>query len=271
MTYRLFLVLYLAPGVLLAMAALGGRLRYDGAVLPAVMVRRGIPAVAVLVLAAVAFTTPWDSWLIGNSVWSYPAGSVMGTLAGVPFEEFLFMAGQTVLTGCWALAVSARPATAGTRTLQPWRRPVGTVLWLLAAAAGAAVAAVLPHALYLGSILAWFGIPLALQAAAGADVLRAARAHRLRGLAITPLLWAGDAVAIHAGAWTIGPAHTVGLGVLGLPLEEAVFFLLTNVLIVNSVVLVSHPQMHRRLATWSGRRSAGRPARAAVGESHGYR
>src|SRR5206468_2560770 len=110
---------------------------------------------------------------------------------GVPFEEFLFMAGQTVLTGCWALAVSpARPAASPARASQSWRRPVCTALWLLAASGGTAAAIERPQALYLGAILAWFGIPLALQAAVGADVLRASRAHRLRGLALTPLLWA---------------------------------------------------------------------------------
>jgi lycopene cyclase domain-containing protein len=47
-----------------------------------------------------------------------------------------------------------------------------------------------------------------------------------------------DAVAIWAGIWTISPDYTVGVSAFGLPLEEATFFLFTNLLVVQGVLLL---------------------------------
>ena len=48
-----------------------------------------------------------------------------------------------------------------------------------------------------------------------------------------------DFLAIGAGTWTIDPAQTTGILLGGvLPIEEVVFFLLTNVLIVFGMVLM---------------------------------
>jgi lycopene cyclase domain-containing protein len=245
----------------------------------------GVLAV-ILPITALVYTTPWDSWLIRNSVWGYPPGSILGTVFGVPLEEYTFMLGMTVLTGCWALgqAVRASAASAGAAKAAGTARPGGPrapesgrnarlrVLaasgWLAAAVAGAVAAAVQPHALYLGSQLAWFGAPLALQAACGADRLRAARRLRLAGLATTPVLWVADAVGIALGAWHISPDSTVGLRVSVLPLEEATFFLLVNVLIVNSVVLWLDPLMSRQLGRFRvGAGSAEPPAGVPAGSS----
>lgn len=246
MLYREFLLFLLAP-VLAIVATLFVR-RYRSASGPdRDDLRRGLLVTAALVVVAVVYTMPWDRWLIVNDVWSYPPGSVLGTVADVPVEEYLFMIGQTVLTGLWTLTVTARMPDAPTEAGQSWRRPAHAAAWLAAAVAGGLLAAVDERATYLGALLLWFGLPLALQAATGADVLRAGRARRLAGLAITVPLWLGDIVAIGAGAWRVSPAHTTGLGALGLPLEEAVFFLTTNLLIVNSLVLVSAPAVLARL------------------------
>lgn len=45
---------------------------------------------AFLVGMAFAAASPWDSWIIRKGVWSYPAGSVVGTALDVPFEEYAF-------------------------------------------------------------------------------------------------------------------------------------------------------------------------------------
>ena len=52
-------------------------------------------------------------------------------------------------------------------------------------------------------------------------------------------LSAADFLAIGAGTWTIDPAQTTGVLLGGvLPIEEVIFFLLTNVLIVFGMVLL---------------------------------
>jgi lycopene beta-cyclase len=256
MTYRLFLAVLLLPQLVLAAVLFALRYRASAAPRRADL-RRGAALVAGLAAVALVYTAPWDGWLIRHHVWGYPPGSVLGTVAVVPIEEYLFMIGQTLMTGCWMLAVGRAPGAslAG----HGWRRPVHTLGWLLAAGAGALLTT-RGHSLYLGAIVVWFAPLLALQAAFGADVLRVARTWRVTGLAVTVALWVSDGVAIHEHAWHVSAAYTVGLRPFGLPLEEAVFFLLTNVLIVNSVVLVSAPAMRGRLVARFGVARAGRAA-----------
>jgi lycopene beta-cyclase len=253
MTYRQFLVFALAPGVATVATLLVARISAAGE--PAAgRVRRAAAVVVGLAVGAAVYTTPWDGWMIRRSVWWYPPDSVVDTAVRVPVEEYLFMVGMTLLVGCWTVLVALPPAGGPPQPLAPpeplasWRRPVAAAGWLLLAGCGVTAAALSPRALYLGSALAWFCPPLALQSAVGADVLRAVHGLRLRGMALAPLLWVADGVAIHAGAWQVGSAHTVGLAVLGLPVEEIVFYFLTSMLIVDTVLLCGHPQVRARLA-----------------------
>jgi hypothetical protein len=57
-----------------------------------------------------------------------------------------------------------------------------------------------------------------------------------------------DAIAIHIGVWTIDPAQTIPLKIGGaLPFEEALFFLITNLLIVQGLILIIVPESWERL------------------------
>lgn len=255
MTYRAFLAVVLLP--LAVCAAVPLAIRYHR-VTPGQQaeIRRGLVLTGVLAVVAVVWTSPWDRWLIVHGVWGYPPGSVIGTVAQVPVEEYVFMVGQTALTGCWTFFVTDGSPHPLREPVGGWRRRASCAGWLAAAVMGLLLTAWGP-ALYLGAILFWFGPPLALQAAAGADVLQVELPRRLAGLAPTPLLWAADALAIHAGAWHISTSHTLGWDPVGLPVEEAVFFLTTNLLVVNSVVLVRSPTVRERLP---GRRPSPRLA-----------
>ena len=70
--------------------------------------RHGGVAVGVLIAVALAYTFPWDRYLILQSVWGYPDGRVLATVAGVPVEEVAFFAIQTWATGLVALALRRR-------------------------------------------------------------------------------------------------------------------------------------------------------------------
>jgi lycopene cyclase domain-containing protein len=103
---------------------------------------------------------------------------------------------------------------------------------------------------YLALILVWALPPIMLQLAVGADIL-----WRYRRLVLTALLTAtaylgaADSLAINAGIWTISPAQSFGVFLGGrLPLEEAVFFLVTNTLIVFGVTLLLARETRQRLA-----------------------
>jgi lycopene cyclase domain-containing protein len=54
----------------------------------------------------------------------------------------------------------------------------------------------------------------------------------------TVYLWIGDATAIASGIWTISERFTVGVSPFGLPIEEATFFLMTNLLVVKGILLL---------------------------------
>ena len=194
------------------------------------------------VVLAVIWTTPWDNYLVATGVWFYNPALVTGiTIGWVPIEEYTFFVVQTLMTGLWLLwlvrhlRVVTMPA--------PWRP---RVRWVSAATVGAVwvVAVAILFAgwqpgTYLGLELIWMLPPIILQLAVGADVLWHQR--RLVALALLPpmvYLVVADALAIGSGTWAIAPSQSTGVMLGGvLPLEELIFFGLTNVLIVFGMTL----------------------------------
>lgn len=57
-----------------------------------------------LVLIAVAYTTPWDNYLVATRVWFYNPSLVLGIILGyVPLEEYVFFIVQTLAVGLFAV------------------------------------------------------------------------------------------------------------------------------------------------------------------------
>lgn len=100
-------------------------------------------------------------------------------------------------------------------------------------------------ATYLIYLAAWAAPVVALQWLAGGPELRA-RWRPLTAAAglATLYLSAADRFALGSGIWTISPTRSSGVEVLGLPLEELLFFGLTNVMVVQSVTLLTTPGMN---------------------------
>ncbi|MEJ2488036.1 MAG: lycopene cyclase domain-containing protein [Anaerolineales bacterium] len=102
---------------------------------------------------------------------------------------------------------------------------------------------------YLGLILAWALMPIIIQVAFGADLLL--KDWRLVSAAILlPTVYLGvvDWLAIEFGTWTISEVKTTGWMIAGrLPLEEFIFFLVTNILVVFGLHLGLHPLSPDRL------------------------
>lgn len=107
---------------------------------------------------------------------------------------------------------------------------------------------------YLALLLGWAAPVLALHWLVGAPELR--RHVRVLAPAIllpTVYLTAADAIAIGAGAWHISDRLTLGWRWHGLVFEEALFFLLTNTMVAQSVVLFLNPEPRARVRRWLGR------------------
>lgn len=56
----------------------------------------------------------------------------------------------------------------------------------------------------------------------------------------TLYLWVADRIALALGIWHISDRFTTGLAHGGLPLEEALFFVVTNLLVVQGLILMLH-------------------------------
>lgn len=248
MTYLGFHLVFILPPLLLllvavrrAPAVLGPRARWT------------IPAVA---LIALVWTTPWDNYLVWRGVWWYGTERVIGTIGYVPVEEYMFFVLQPLLTGLWTywLLMRAVPRDAGggarsrahpleqgfTLSLGA-TRAIGAGVYLLLAAAGV-LALTYTAGVYMGLILVWAAPVLAAQwIFAGPAVVRAPWLCATAVGVPTLYLWVADRVAIGLGIWTISPEYTTGLHLFGLPMEEALFFLVTNILVVQGILLFLKP------------------------------
>lgn len=195
-------------------------------------------------LIALVYTTPWDNYLVWRGVWGYPEGRILLRLGYVPLEEYLFFLLQPLLSGALLLRLAGSPPPPGPGVF----RVLGGGAWLLASASGVLLLALGGKVLYLGLILAYFAPVFLLQWAYGGDLLWAWRRPLLLGVALPVLyLWVADGWAIREGIWWISEAYTLGLEAYGLPLEEMVFFLVTNLAVVQGLLLAWHPEALRRL------------------------
>ncbi len=255
MSYGAFLGLYLLPPIVTLLAA---AVRWR----PAPPVRELAAGIAVLALIAVVYTTPWDNYLVASGTWTYPEERTWGIRLGwVPLEEYAFFVLQSVMTGLWVGLLLRSRAPGGAAGNGRAARAAGGGALLGGAAAGAAMVAGPESLRYLGLILAWALPPLALQAGFGADILLRRWRTVLPGFAVpTVYLAAADTIAIGAGTWHITERTSTGVFLPGgLPIEEFVFFLVTNLLLTFGLTLFLVPEGRERARAVFG---MVRPARA---------
>lgn len=213
-----------------------------------------LPYVALVthVFLAVIYTTPWDNYLVATRVWWYDQDLVTGWIIGyVPIEEYTFFVVQTLMTGLWVLTLwriraLELPFDVSSKLIRRWSLIITATIWMvsfvvLVSGWGAGR--------YLALILVWALIPMLMQFGFGADILWARRSLLI--LAILPTtvyLWIVDAIAIYSGVWTIDPLQTTGIKIGPLPIEEMVFFLMTNVMITFGITLMIVPESRARIS-----------------------
>ena len=222
-------------------------------------------AVAVHVVLAVLYTTPWDNYLVATGVWYYNPALVSGLVFGyVPVEEYTFFVLETILTGLWWWFLARRLSLAETgfepnKNLVYLSTCVLVSLWLFFA-----------YLLFFGdqkwtylSITFFWALPAILpQLAFGAAILWHYRKLVLLSI-LVPATYLSliDIVALKETTWSISPAQTTGVLFFGiLPLEEVVFFFITNILLSFGItLLVANVSQERfteiktRLQAWKQR------------------
>jgi lycopene cyclase domain-containing protein len=215
--------------------------------------------VAVITVVALAYTTPWDNYLIARGVWWYGDGRTVLRIWHAPLEEYLFIVVQPWLTALWLSHFDA-DAT--------WERPARPVAWRAVAVAVAIATGLVGWRLlgtdegfYLGAVLAWSAPVVALQWAVGAPQLWARRRVVALGVLLPTLyLCVADRIAIEFGVWVLSDRYTTGLVIGGLPIEEATFFLVTNLFVVQGVILYRLVTVRWATETTDGQPVGERPA-----------
>ncbi|MEP0806426.1 MAG: lycopene cyclase domain-containing protein [Chloroflexota bacterium] len=212
-------------------------------------------AIAVHVLLAVAYTTPWDNYLVATGVWYYNPNLVTGIVLGyVPIEEYTFFVVETILAGLWwwFLARRISPPKTDFKASLPTRLITFSVLFL-----AWVVFAVLfffgdVKWTYLSITLFWALPAIFPQLLFGADIL-----WHHRKLVFWAIMVPGtylslmDIVALTDTTWSISKEQTTGVLFFGiLPLEEVVFFFITNVLITFGMTLLLSEKGRLRLTEW---------------------
>ena len=237
MTYFTFHLVFILPAIGVLTLSLprslyefgGGRARW------------GVPLIA---LVAFVYTTPWDNYLVASEVWWYSPDRILATVGAVPVEEYAFFLLQPILTGLFCFQYLMRRNRTNTPTgTQPqgaWPAWIGFLFFAALTGLGAGIIAnEYTSGLYLALILTWASPILAGMWLYDGETLWTHRRAISYGVGIPTLyLWVADWIAIHLDIWTISSQYTIGLTIFGLPLEEATFFLMTNLLVVQGLLLL---------------------------------
>lgn len=211
-------------------------------------------AIGIHILLAVLYTTPWDNYLVATGVWYYNPKLVTGLVIGyVPIEEYTFFVLETILAGLWWWFLARRVSALASSRFTSNKLPVYlstcllAILWLLSTYLfffGVA------RWTYLSIILFWALPPIFIQLLFGADILWHYRKLVFWSIAVPGLyLSLMDIVALADTTWSISPSQTTGVLFAGiLPLEEVLFFFITNILLTFGMTLLLADVSQERFA-----------------------
>ncbi|KAI9720716.1 MAG: hypothetical protein M1828_005596 [Chrysothrix sp. TS-e1954] len=209
--------------------------------------------VSFLITVAVVSTIPWDSYLIRSNIWSYPQDAVLGhVLFDIPVEELFFFVIQTYGVSLLYLCISKPTLTPlclphkttkhVARLSNSHGRTLGIalqVLMLCALVWGAHLVREGSRGSYLGLIISW-ALPfiLFLWSLTYDFLMKLPLATVcIPVLLPTYYLWLVDTWAMNRGTWVIVTDTKLGINIWdGLEVEEAIFFLVTNCMVVLGLV-----------------------------------
>lgn len=225
-----------------------------------------------LISIAVVSTIPWDSYLIRRRIWTYPSNVIVGpTLFAIPAEEIFFFIIQTYNTTLLYLLLSKptffpsylRSASISLtqQKLVRFRRIAGQLTIFGHILSGIFLIRGGTEGTYLGLILVWAGpFALLLWTLSHQFLVDLPYTNTVVPIALPTLyLWIVDTLALKRGTWAISSGTKLGVHLWdGLEIEEAVFFLATNVLIVFGLVafdnaiaiLESFPSLFPTVPRW---------------------
>ncbi len=212
-----------------------------------------LKGILTLAVAAFIYTTPWDNYLVAQKVWWYGPERVMGVIGYVPIEEYMFFILQTFMTGVWSILVFNKLSIAEQESEN--RFLWTTILLGLTLILGCGVLCLFyESSFYLGLILAWATPIVLLQYVIGGRyTLKNLNVFLVCTIPPTLYLWAADYYAISDGIWEISKTYTLGINLGVLPIEEMIFFLVTNVMVVQGLLLFNAMKSKYKFLSSTGR------------------
>ena len=200
-----------------------------------------LKGIAVLCGLAFVYTTPWDNYLLAQKVWWYGPDRVLFTIGYVPIEEYTFFFVQTIMTGLWTFFIlnqvtSLKPADPQNKIIKTLKIVIS--LGLIGICIYGFKSLFHDRSFYIGLILAWATPVVILQFVIGGQhILKNFGLFLICCLTPTFYLWRADLFAIRDGIWDISKDFTLGYGYNELPIEEMIFFLITNIMVVQGLFL----------------------------------
>jgi lycopene cyclase domain-containing protein len=236
MTYLRFHLIFNLP-VLIVLAAITGGLPWSA---------EEFRAAGLVLLAVIAFTTPWDNLAAKWGIWGFPREKYSVKLGYLPIEEYAFFVLQSVNV---MLAVRALfHFLPGWQTSQETSIGKGALLCL--------AASIIPWIFIVIQLrwlrrkggpcvnyaihLAWF-LPVIYTQWVLAPFLFLEHAGMLTAVTVAFGVYytLADLVAVRGGTWFFDEKQITGVKLAGrLPWEEIAFFFLTSLLVAQSYLLL---------------------------------
>lgn len=221
-------------------------------------------AILVHVILAVVYTTPWDNYLVATGVWYYNPDLVTGIVFGyVPIEEYTFFVLETILSGLWWWFLARRISEPkenfhSSKTARIISAGILLFVWIIFTVL---FFSDIQPITYLSITLFWALPAILPQLLYGADILWHHRNLVFLSIFIPGIyLSLADIIALKDTTWAISPAQTTGILFFGiLPLEEVVFFFITNILIAFGVTLLLSNVGRQRFNDWKSNNYKGLP------------
>jgi lycopene cyclase domain-containing protein len=193
-----------------------------------------------------------DNWWVANGIWYYDPQLICGVVIGwVPIEEYTFFVLQTLMVGLFVLWGNSYFKHSEIVEWPHKKIRVISIIFVLLIWIISILILISGFAkgIYFSLIIIWSFPPVILQLAFGVDILWQRKKVVLFSIFISTLYlsWA-DALAISIGIWTVELNTSLGI-LIGdiLPVEEILFFLMTDMLIVFAITLGIERKSYSRI------------------------
>ncbi|UZJ55327.1 hypothetical protein CBS101457_004647 [Exobasidium rhododendri] len=196
-----------------------------------------------LPVIAFVWTTPWDNELVRQEAWWYPTSCVLARVGYVPVEEYAFFILQSLMTTLLTILLTRWniPRTSSNHALARF------LPLLPASAIAAGLYTLFKHEeghvsrYYLSMIAWWASMPLMLlwwgTSQSWASLIRGGQFKVWALSVVLPTLYlcSADVYALRRGTWHISERRSLQIFLApDLPIEEAFFFLMTNLILVSA-------------------------------------